>query len=398
MPVNLVQYRGTVGVFNNREFTKKLQYKEISKLKFIPTCFIADHLSLHSHSMVSLFMLSIVFFLLKPKVPKGVKFSAFAKFYVVCIYLFSVKWLYKIFLILLSGDVEINPGSRCNTDETFSICHWTLSSLLAYNYNKLFLLRAYSTVYKFDVICLSETYLDSTVASDDANLEITDHNLVRSDHPANTKRGGVCLYYKTCLPLKVVDIQYLNEYINFELKIVDKHCTFVALYRSPGQSLDNFETFIDNFQLNLESLSRKNPFLLVAIGDFNAKSKVWYCNDNTMSQGKALENVMSQFELHQVIKKPTHILHSSFSCIDLRFSSQPYLIVETGVHPSLHPSCNHQLIYAKFYLQIYYPPQYYREVWHRNDANTELIRGAVDYFNWQKAFLNKKRKRKSEYF
>ena len=173
MPVNLVQYRGTVGVFNNRKFTKKLQYKEISKLKFIHTCFISDHLSLQSHSMVSFFMLLIVFFLLKPKVPKGVKFSAFAMLYVVCIYLLSVKWLYKIFLILLSGDVEINPGPRRNTDETFSICHWNLNSLLAYNYNKLFLLRAYIAVHKFDVICLSETYLDSTVASDKENFEIT---------------------------------------------------------------------------------------------------------------------------------------------------------------------------------------------------------------------------------
>ena len=33
--------------------------------------------------------------------------------------------------------------------------------------------------------------------------------------------------------------------------------------------------------------------------------------------------------------------------------------------------------------------QYYREVWHYNDANTELIRRVVDQFNWQKAFLNK---------
>ena len=389
MPVNILQYCGAVRVFNNCKFTKKLQYKEISKLKFIHTCFISDHLSLQSHSMVSFFMLLIVFFLLKPKVPKGVKFSAFAMLYVVCIYLLSVKWLYKIFLILLSGDVEINPGPRRNTDETFSICHWNLNSLLAYNYNKLFLLRAYIAVHKFDVICLSETYLDSTVASDDENLEITGYNLVRSDHPANTKRGGVCLYYKTCLPLRVLDIQYLNECINFELKIGDKLCTFVALYRSPSQSLDNFETFIDNFELNLETLSRKNPFLLVAIGDFNAKSKVWYCNDNTTSQGKALENVTSQFGLHQVIKEPTHILHNSSSCIDLIFASQPNLIIESGVHPSLHPNCHHQLIYAKFNLQIYYPPQYYREVWHYNNANTELIRRAVDQFNWQKAFLNK---------
>ena len=220
-------------------------------------------------------------------------------------------------------------------------------------------------------------------------METTCYNLVRSDHPANTKRGGVCLYYKTCLPLRVLDIQYLNECINFELKIGDKLCTFAALYRSPSQSQDNFETFIDNFELNLETLSRKNPFLLVAIGDFNAKSKVWYCNDNTTSQGKALENVTSQFGLHQVIKEPTHILHNSSSCIDLIFASQPNLIIESGVHPSLHPNCHHQLIYAKFNLQIYYPPQYYREVWHYSDANTKLIKRTFDQFNCQKTFLNK---------
>ena len=104
------------------------------------------------------------------------------------------------------------------------------------------------------------------------------------------------------MPLRVFGIQYLNECINFELKIGDKLCTFVALYRSRSQSQDNFETFIDNFELNLETLSQKNPFLLVAIGDFNAKAKIWYCNDNTISQGNALGNVTSQFGLHQVIK------------------------------------------------------------------------------------------------
>ena len=94
----------------------------------------------------------------------------------------SVKWLYKIFLILLSGDVEINPEPRRSTDETFSICHWNQNSLLAYNYNKLFLLRACIAVHKFNVLCLSETYLDSTIASDDENLEVTGYNLVQSDH------------------------------------------------------------------------------------------------------------------------------------------------------------------------------------------------------------------------
>ena len=29
-----------------------------------------------------------------------------------------------------------------------------------------------------------------------------------------------------------------------------------------------------------------------------------------------------------------------------------------------------------------------REVWHYKDANTELIRRAINEFNWQRAFLN----------
>ena len=61
-----------------------------------------------------------------------------------------------------------------STDETFSICQWNLNNLLAYNYNKLFLQRAYITVHKAVVICLSEAYLDSsTAASEDGHLEIT---------------------------------------------------------------------------------------------------------------------------------------------------------------------------------------------------------------------------------
>ena len=75
---------------------------------------------------------------------------------------------------------------------------------------------------------------------------------------------------------------------------------------------------------------------------------------------------------------------------NLRHISQPNLIIESGVHPSLHPNCHHQIIPAKFNLQIYYPPQYCSEVWHYNAANTEFIRLEVDRFNRQKAFMHKK--------
>ena len=100
-------------------------------------------------------MLLAALIYLKPKVHNVATISAFALFFVTCIHLWTVNWLYSPFLILLSGDVEINPYP----------------------------------------------YLDSSVAPDDDNLEISGYSLVRSDHPSNNKRGGVCVYYKMFLPL-----------------------------------------------------------------------------------------------------------------------------------------------------------------------------------------------------
>ena len=74
------------------------------------------------------------------------------------------------------------------------------------------------------------------------------------------------------LPLRVINIGYFHECLSFELQIGNKICNFAALYRSPSQSHDDFETFADNFEMTLELLAQENPFLLIAICDFNAKS------------------------------------------------------------------------------------------------------------------------------
>ena len=76
-------------------------------------------------------------------------------------------------LVVLSGDVEVNPRSKNSVNECLSICHWNLNSISTYDCSKLFLLNAFISVHKFDIICLSETYLDSTVPLDDDNLVIS---------------------------------------------------------------------------------------------------------------------------------------------------------------------------------------------------------------------------------
>ena len=110
--------------------------------------------------------------------------------------------------------------------------------------------------------------------------------------------------------------------------------------------------------------------------------------DSTNFEGITIENVTSQFGLSQIIKEATHLLKSSSSCIDLIFTTQPNLVVESGVHSSLHTNCHNQIVFAKFNLQIHYPLPYPQEIWHYKQANTEVIRRTTTDFNWDRAFFN----------
>ena len=50
--------------------------------------------------------------------------------------------------------------------------------------------------------------------------------LVCSDHRSNSKIGGACIYYKSVLPLRILSVQYLQESICLEFKLVKKLVTF----------------------------------------------------------------------------------------------------------------------------------------------------------------------------
>ena len=95
--------------------------------------------------------------------------------------------------------------------------------------------------------------------------------------------------------------------------------------------------------MTLDLVSKKNPFLLVVLGDFNAKLIQWHDKDSSTSEGISVESITSQFGLHQIINALTHILENSSSCIGLIFTSQPNLSVESGTQPSLHPNPNIRL-------------------------------------------------------
>ena len=124
------------------------------------------------------------------------------------------------------------------------------------------------------------------------------------------------------------------------------------------------------------------------LGEFNAKSNPWFKSDNTTYEGSKIDGVTSTFGLQQIINESTHIIGDSSSCIDLKFTSKPNLVMQSGMHSSLHLNCHHQVTYAKFSLKIYYPPPCERAIWHYEKANVYHIRRSIDEFSWERCFAN----------
>ena len=146
---------------------------------------------------------------------------------------------------------------------SLSACHWNLNSLSAHNLSRLPQLKVYISMYKHDLICLSETYLDSSTP--DSLLEIDTCNLVRADHLNNIKRGGVCIYYKESLTVRVISLPYLKEALLSDMTYNNKRVIVSVIYCSPSQNNSEFDLFLSNFEILLSDISEHKP----STGDIN---------------------------------------------------------------------------------------------------------------------------------
>ena len=46
------------------------------------------------------------------------------------------------------------------------------------------------------MICFSETFLDSSIPTNDERLNMKGYELIRADNPNDSKTGGVGIYHK----------------------------------------------------------------------------------------------------------------------------------------------------------------------------------------------------------
>ena len=117
MPVNLVQYRGTVGVFNNCKFHNKMVANKFysSQCGFNAELAVLAPFSIHQ---IILLLLTILMCRSKDNYVQSIKRLCISFIIITSIYSILPLQFYSI-LITLSGDVKTNPGPKRNSTETF---------------------------------------------------------------------------------------------------------------------------------------------------------------------------------------------------------------------------------------------------------------------------------------
>ena len=94
------------------------------------------------------------------------------------------------------------------------------------------------------------------------------------------------MYYKENIPLICKsNLTPLGECLVCELRIVNKKCFITVLYRLPSQSLKEFEKFKTGWKQTIININEDNPYLVMFIGDFNARNTIWWCRDKNNSEG-----------------------------------------------------------------------------------------------------------------
>ena len=205
-------------------------------------------------------------------------------------------FVFTLLTLFICDDVELNSGPKNrNFSFRFSICHWNLNNRALHNFKKVDYFEAQNTGNKFDIIYLSESYLDSSKLSNNETVSIKGSELVRDDRIDDVER----------------DLKKL---------VADR--------------------------------SNRNPYFVLITGDFNTKSTNWFINETTTCDEPELDSLMTLYGLRQLITELTHILENLSSCIDLIFTNPLNIIIDSGIHTTLHSNCHHQITQSKLNLKI----------------------------------------------
>ncbi|MCG7867669.1 MAG: hypothetical protein JAY74_15080 [Candidatus Thiodiazotropha taylori] len=273
--------------------------------------------------------------------------------------IFSFQTTLTIFmLVLLSGDVEQNPGP--DTDgSVISILHCNTRSIR----NKLDYIRA--NFLDFEILCFTETHLDFTIPTDSLLLHDTYDPPYRKDR---TNHGGGILTYVSnqIIHKHRPDLEiFCQESIWVECRL-NKQIYLIGNFYSPRTSdTQFFDSLNRNIEMALESSGN-----IILVGDLNED----LLNDNVNN----LKDVMLMNSLRNVITLPTR----NTALLDPVIVPDEMIVLDSGIITSPNEFSDHSATYIRIPHDYPLSTVYKRTVWLYKRADFDLFNDKILSEDW----------------
>jgi len=275
--------------------------------------------------------------------------------------------------LALCGDIHPNPGPV--STEALGICHINARSLTALN--RLDLIEHDLIIEKhFDIIGITETHLDESVT----HINIDSYQFFRKDR--NRHGGGVALLLNEHLPCrhrKDLEIDGL-ELLWVEILFRNKYLLCGVCYRPPGMNQNQVTDFLSKLKFSFDLISNlQSNYSLVLLGDFNDRCGNWYSDHAGSELGTNLLELLSEFDLIQLIDEPTR----NQSLLDLIITDSPNFILDYGVMAPPDPDLDHSAVFCKFNVVHQRSNIFQRHIWLYDKGDYHTMCTALENCSWK---------------
>ena len=232
---------------------------------------------------------------------------------------------------------------------------------------------------EFDVIAMSETWLDESIAN--ATVELPNYAVFRRDR--NRHGGGVLLYVNLRFSAEqCIDINLQGtEMVIVRITIGQKKILIACCYRPPGQLAHEIRTFMADFQTLVDYALYNNFDNFFVLGDMNDRCVEWNDDRPVSELGSQLKDLVLMNNLYQLIETPTHFTDRSAYLLDILITDSPGLMTNCG---TLSNICNlhHLPVYGEFSLHISSRRPFYRHIWHYNNGDWAGLNSTLACMTW----------------
>ena len=283
-----------------------------------------------------------------------------------------MSWL--IHLILLSRDIELNPGPNSVeslTDTTLSsldslsnhlsIMHLNIQSLVP----ELDLVEGKSIAY--DILVFSESWLKPEVRNDNILIE----NFLQPDR-CDRPGGGVVVYVRdTLICRRRPDLEIRGlEAVWVEIQTKSKKVLIGGFYRPPNSNTQYF----NHINESIDRAYNTHIADVIILGDFNYN--MLQDNNNKMKE------LIQVYNMIQLISDPTHFTKKS-SLIDMILVRNSPNILTSGVADTFIPGLTRYHCPIIVLMKFLRPQNkaFKRHIWNYNLADFDEYRHALTNSN-----------------